>query len=32
MSPTTLDWKRQIKRALDPGNVFGAANQDPDLP
>jgi alkyldihydroxyacetonephosphate synthase len=32
MSPTTLDWKRQIKNALDPGNVFGAANQDPDLP
>jgi alkyldihydroxyacetonephosphate synthase len=32
MSPAILDWKRQIKRTLDPGNVFGAANQDPDLP
>ena len=32
MSPTTLRWKRDLKKTLDPHNVFGAGNQDPDTP
>ena len=31
MSDTALDWKRALKKSLDPTNVFGADNQDPDL-
>lgn len=31
MSPAALRWKREIKKGLDPQNVFGAGNQDPDL-
>ncbi len=27
MSSTALEWNSEIKRAIDPGNVFGAANQ-----
>jgi alkyldihydroxyacetonephosphate synthase len=27
MSPGMLEWQRQIKTAVDPGNVFGAGNQ-----
>ena len=27
MSPTALDWKRELKRAVDPENIFGAGNQ-----
>ncbi len=27
MSPAALDWNRAIKRAVDPDNLFGAANQ-----
>jgi len=27
MSKGMLDWQRQIKKAVDPGNVFGAGNQ-----
>jgi alkyldihydroxyacetonephosphate synthase len=30
MSPTTLQWKRELKKTLDPQNLFGAGNQDPD--
>jgi len=30
MSPTTLQWKRDLKKTLDPQNIFGAGNQDPD--
>ena len=26
MSPAALGWGRSIKRAVDPNNVFGAAN------
>ncbi len=26
MSPAMLEWSRRIKRAVDPSNVFGAAN------
>jgi alkyldihydroxyacetonephosphate synthase len=28
MSPAALEWKRELKRSLDPENVFGAANQN----
>ncbi|HUI40713.1 MAG TPA: FAD-binding oxidoreductase [Terriglobia bacterium] len=28
MSPAALEWKRALKRSLDPANVFGAGNQD----
>ena len=31
MSPTALQWKRDLKKTLDPGNVFGAGNQDLDV-
>jgi alkyldihydroxyacetonephosphate synthase len=27
MSPATLEWKRDLKRSLDPENIFGAGNQ-----
>lgn len=27
LSPGMLEWQRQIKKAVDPGNVFGAGNQ-----
>jgi alkyldihydroxyacetonephosphate synthase len=30
MSPTTLQWKRDLKKTLDPSNLFGAGNQDLD--
>jgi alkyldihydroxyacetonephosphate synthase len=29
MSPAAQAWCRDTKRALDPGNLFGAANQEP---
>jgi alkyldihydroxyacetonephosphate synthase len=28
MSPTALQWKRELKKTLDPHDVFGAGNQD----
>jgi alkyldihydroxyacetonephosphate synthase len=28
MSETALQWKRELKKSLDPKNVFGAGNQD----
>ena len=28
MSETALQWKRDLKKSLDPTNLFGAANQD----
>ncbi len=28
MSPTALKWKQDIKKSLDPQNVFGAGNQN----
>ena len=28
MSEATLDWNKQLKTAVDPGNIFGAGNQD----
>ncbi len=28
MSETALEWKRDLKRTLDPTNLFGAGNQD----
>ena len=28
MSETTLQWKKEVKKGLDPQNVFGAGNQD----
>jgi alkyldihydroxyacetonephosphate synthase len=31
MSPAAIQWKRDLKKSLDPGNVFGAGNQDLDL-
>ena len=30
MSPTALQWKRELKKSLDPTNIFGAGNQDLD--
>ena len=27
MSPTALEWSAEVKRAIDPANIFGAANQ-----
>lgn len=27
MSPAALEWKRELKRSLDPDNIFGAGNQ-----
>ncbi len=31
MSGTALEWKRELKKGLDPTNVFGAGNQDVDI-
>jgi alkyldihydroxyacetonephosphate synthase len=31
MSPTALEWKRELKKSLDPRDIFGAGNQDLDL-
>jgi len=30
MSPAALQWKRDLKKSLDPANLFGAGNQDLD--
>ena len=30
MSPAALQWKRDLKKSLDPKNLFGAGNQDLD--
>ena len=30
MSETALQWKRDLKKTLDPTNVFGAGNQGLD--
>jgi len=27
MSPAALEWKRELKRSLDPANIFGSGNQ-----
>lgn len=27
MSPAALEWKRELKRSVDPDNIFGAGNQ-----
>lgn len=27
LSPAALEWKRELKRGLDPANIFGAGNQ-----
>jgi alkyldihydroxyacetonephosphate synthase len=31
MSEATLQWKRELKKSLDPRNVFGVGNQDLDM-
>ena len=31
MSETTMQWKRELKKTLDPTNVFGAGNQGLDI-
>jgi alkyldihydroxyacetonephosphate synthase len=31
LSPAALQWKRDLKKSLDPSNIFGAGNQDLDL-
>lgn len=31
MSPAGLQWKRELKKSLDPTNIFGAGNQDLDI-
>ena len=31
MSDATLQWKRDLKKSLDPDNLFGAGNQDLDV-
>ncbi len=31
MSGAALEWKRELKKSLDPMNVFGAGNQDLDI-
>jgi alkyldihydroxyacetonephosphate synthase len=31
MSETTLQWKRELKKSVDPKNVFGSGNQGLDL-
>jgi alkyldihydroxyacetonephosphate synthase len=31
MSETALNWKRELKKSLDPANVFGAGNQGLDI-
>ena len=30
MSETAIQWKRELKKTIDPTNVFGAGNQDLD--
>jgi alkyldihydroxyacetonephosphate synthase len=30
MSPAALQWKRELKKSLDPANLFGAGNQELD--
>lgn len=30
MSATALEWSAEVKRAIDPSNVFGAGNQKPE--
>lgn len=32
MSPAAVQWKRDLKKSLDPANIFGAGNQDLDSP
>jgi len=32
MSPAALQWKRDLKKSLDPANLFGSGNQDLDTP
>jgi hypothetical protein len=27
MSPAALAWARDLKRSIDPGNIFGIGNQ-----
>ena len=29
MSPAALEWTQELKRAIDPQNIFGCANQQP---
>jgi alkyldihydroxyacetonephosphate synthase len=31
MSPTALDWKKQLKTSVDPLNIFGSGNQSLNL-
>ena len=31
MSEAALQWKRELKKSLDPMNIFGAGNQDLDI-
>jgi alkyldihydroxyacetonephosphate synthase len=31
MSDTAIEWKRNLKKSLDPTDVFGAGNQDPTI-
>ncbi len=31
-SPAALSWIEEVKHAVDPGNVFGCANQRPEAP
>lgn len=31
LSPAALEWSRELKRSVDPHNVFGCANQQPPL-
>jgi alkyldihydroxyacetonephosphate synthase len=31
MSQTALQWKRELKKSVDPLNIFGAGNQDLDI-
>ena len=31
MSETALQWKRELKKSLDPTNIFGAGNQGLDM-
>ena len=28
MSPAAMEWKRELKKSLDPRDIFGAGNQD----
>jgi alkyldihydroxyacetonephosphate synthase len=31
MSTTAMDWKRELKKSLDPRDIFGSGNQDLDI-